>query len=86
MSPTYYKLRRAKLQRRSRLGVEARAKKRMLMGEDWKTFERVLRVAFSPCGRYVSVESPTGWHRCGSERTVRAAIARALWKCRKLTS
>lgn len=65
---------------RGKLGVAARARKRMLIGEDWTTFERMLRVAVSPCGRYISVETPTGWHRCGSERAVRAAIAKALWR------
>ena len=66
--------------RRGKLGVAARARKRMFVGEGWTTFERLLRISVSPCGRYLSVETTTGWHRCGSERAVRAEIAKALWQ------
>ena len=36
--------------------------------------------SFSPCGRYVGLRAINGpWQRCGSERSVRGALANVLW-------
>lgn len=40
-------------------------------------------ISASPCGRFVDIVADGRHALCGSERTVRCAIARALWKARK---
>lgn len=46
----------------------------------WKIHEHLLRFSVSPCGRFVAVRVGESWERCGSERSVRAVLARAIWR------
>lgn len=59
----------------------AKERKRMEEpGQEWTHFEHVLRFAVHPDGRHVSVRVGEQWERCGSERSVRAVLARAIWR------
>jgi hypothetical protein len=43
----------------------------------------VLLVSASPDGRHVAIKASHGrndWHRCGSERAVRGALAGIIWR------
>lgn len=64
---------------RGLLGVAARRRKMAEVGQNWTVHEHLLRFAISPDGRHVALAMPNGWQRCGSERTIRAALARAIW-------
>ena len=71
-SPTYRKARRLRLLQRSRLGVEARDRKRMADPDRaWTHHEHVLRFAVSPCGRYVSLRVGDRWERVRAELSPR---------------
>lgn len=37
----------------------------------------------SPDGRHIALSIDVRWHRCGSERTIRALLARKLWAQRQ---
>jgi len=85
-SPSYRKLRKDRQIAKSRKGVAAKARKRMeAPGEGWTHFEHVLRFAVSPDGRHVSLQMPSGWYRCGSERTIRSKLAKAIYNAAKET-
>ena len=80
-SPSYRKRLKERQIAKSRKGVEAKARKRMeAPGEGWTIHERLLRFAVSPDGRHVSLQMPNGWYRCGSERTIRAKLAKSIWQ------
>lgn len=80
-SPTYRQTRRKKQAERSRNGNEAKASKRMAEpGDGWTRFDVMLSFAVSPDGRHVSLQMPNGWYRCGSERTIRSVLAKAIWR------
>lgn len=79
----------------------AKERKRMESAEAWQIIREVtLRdprngavhhwtISASPCGRYVDIVADGKHAVCGSERTVRCAIARAMWSARirpKMTS
>lgn len=88
-SPTYRKRRRAKLLRRSRLGVQARERQRtqsLREAPGWRRVATViLTVDAAPDGRHIEIEAHGGsgsWRRCGSERAVRGALTRMLWEGR----
>jgi len=83
MSPSYWKRRREKMLARSRKGVAARERKRMEFDPDregWKVAGTYLvRVWAAPDGRSVAMDVSGRTQRCGSERAVRGALARAFW-------
>lgn len=81
-SAKYRKARHDSLSRRGRMGVEARNKKRQEQAAEcggWRTFERLLRFSVSPDGLYIGIQIGDRWERCGSERHVRAALAKSLY-------
>lgn len=88
-SPNYRKRRRERLLQRSRLGVQARERKRLERANEFGSWRRVATVLLvvhaAPDGRHMAINAVHGageWMRCGSERAVRAALARALWGLR----
>lgn len=85
-SPNYRKCRADRQKRKSMAGVAAREKKRLAAAAEcgtWTTRRCEFEASFSPCGRYVGLRAINGqWHRCGSERAVRGALATALWNMR----
>lgn len=85
-SAKYRKARHDRLSRAGKLGVEARNRMRqeqaVAAGAVWRQFETVLHWSVSPDGRYIGLEIGDRWDVCGSERTVRSKLARAM--CRKL--
>jgi len=47
----------------------------------WTTRRVEFEASFSPCGKYVGLRAVNGpWTRCGSERAVRIALGRVLWR------
>ena len=87
-NPTVRRIRRRNdLQRqKSRLGVLARERARRQRAEecgDWRRVATlVLVVTAASDGRSVGLLASGGsspWERCGTERAVRAALARMLW-------
>lgn len=88
-SAKYRKARRDSLSRRGRMGVEARNRMRqeqaVAAGMVWRQFETLLRWSVSPDGRYVGLQIGECWEVCGTERTVRAKLARAMWRKAKKT-
>ena len=88
-SPTYRKRRRERLLRASRAGVAARERNRLARAEESGKWPRVrsllLIVTASPDGRHVGIHAhDTGaWYMCGTERAVRAALAKMLWGSRQ---
>lgn len=46
----------------------------------WTAHEYLLRFSVSPCGRFVGLRVGDAWERCGSERTIRAVLAKAIWR------
>jgi hypothetical protein len=59
-------------------------KRRAARMAGWTHFEHLLRFAVSPDGRHVSLQMPNGWYRCGSERTIRSKLAKAIWNATKV--
>lgn len=70
----------------------AKERKRLARAESWTVIREIdirdprtnnahhWTVSASPCGRYVDILADGRHHVCGSERTVRSAIARVLWR------
>jgi len=85
-SPTYRKARRERMLRASRAGVAARERNRLSRASDCGEWKRVatmvLLVNAAPDGRHVAVKASgrNDWHRCGSERAVRGALAGIIWR------
>ena len=90
MSPTYRKSRRAKLLERSRKGVEARERKRLAFDPDresWRVVRTFLcRLWAAPDGRTVAIYVDGMMVRCGSERAVRAALAKMIYARKPLVN
>lgn len=87
MSPTYYQRRKAKLRASAMAGVRARERKRQASFDYAPCWHQVgvivLTVYAGPDGRTVEIHAhgPTGkWARCGSERSVRGALAKLIWR------
>ena len=88
MNPTRRRMkRRSEIQTaKSRAGVLARERNRMLWAEECGEWTRVktliLVVSAAPDGRNVGLWAAgcgETWQRCGSERAVRGALAKLLW-------
>jgi hypothetical protein len=86
MSPNYYKRLKERRLQRSMAGVRARERKRMERNADCENWKRVrtliLVVHAAPDGRHIALQAHgrDTWHRCGSERSVRGALAKILWE------
>jgi hypothetical protein len=85
MSPNYYQRRRLKAREKAMRGVEARQRKRLADCESapgWRRVRTLLIAVYAhDDGRHVGLRVNGGeWYRCGSERAVRAALARMLYK------
>ena len=84
-SLTYRKRQRERMLRASLAGVAARERNRMARNADCGEWKRVatliLLVNAAPDGRNVAIQASgrTDWHRCGSERAVRGALARMIY-------
>lgn len=62
----------------------AKAENRMAAPtSEWTRFEHLLKFAVSQDGRHVSLQVGDKWVRCGSERTIRALLAMAIWRKRE---
>lgn len=85
MSPNYLKCKREKQLAKSRAGVMARERNRSAMAATDPGWRRVatmmLIVEAAPDGRHVAIHAhgQRDWHRCGSDRAVRVALAKMLW-------
>jgi hypothetical protein len=74
----------------SRAGVEAKARKRMERAAFAGAWPRVFTFLVvghaAPDGKTLALAATGGtgeWRWCGSERAVRAALARVMWRKRK---
>jgi hypothetical protein len=91
-SPTYRKRRRERILRASRAGVAARRRIMQESGPAWSVVREItvrdprsgeVHVwTLSACedGRSVGLCVDGTWSRAGSERTLRAVLARAMWR------
>ena len=83
MSPTYYRKSKSKLHDRAMKGVAGRERKRLALDPgNWRRVFSLLVVGHaSPDGRTLALQahSTRTWHRCGSERAVRGALAKMMW-------
>ena len=96
MSPTYYQRRRERRHRRAMAGVAARERNRLARAAECLAWPivRILTVldpatgqahrwilrAGGERGRLVALEVDGRVSRIGSERTLRAQLARAMWR------
>lgn len=86
MTSTYLRKRRAKLRERAMKGVAARERLRIERVESVGNWQKigVLLVAMkaAPDGKHmaIAVHGRLDWTICGTERAVRSALARAMWK------
>lgn len=84
MSPTYYRKRQARLTARAMKGVAAKERKRLASdpGEWRRVFSLLIVGHASPDGRTLALQahSTRTWYRCGSERAVRGALAKMMWR------
>lgn len=82
-SPNYHKARKQRLLERSIKGVEAKRKLRIKRAKEcseWKRYEYNLVFSVSSDGRHVGLQIVgNNWYRCGSERTIRSLLAKAIW-------
>ena len=47
---------------------------------EWTRHQHLLTFSISPDGRCVGLLMPDGWSKCGSERTIRAKLAKSIWR------
>jgi hypothetical protein len=90
-SPTYRKRRHQRLLRASRAGVAARQMIMQETGPTWRVVREITvrdpasravhnwTLSASDDGRSMGLCVDGRWHRVGSERTLRALLARAMW-------
>lgn len=81
---TRYKQRRRNAMRQKCATMRAaKERKRLAIAAEcgtWATRRCEFEASFSPCGRYVGLRAINGpWTRCGSERSVRGALAKVIW-------
>ena len=91
-SPSYRKRRRERLLRASRAGVAARQRIMQEQGPTWRVVREITvrdpasgavhqwTLSCSDEGRHLALCVDGTWARVGSERTLRALLARAMWK------
>lgn len=69
--------------KRDRALNQAEARRRSMEeapAADWSQHEHLLRYAVSPDGRTVAIQVGEVWRRTCSERTIRAILARAIYR------
>ena len=91
-SPTYRKRRRERCLRASRAGVAARQRIIQEQGPTWRVVREITvrnpqtgeahqwTLSCSDEGRHLALCVNGAWSRVGSERTLRALLARAMWR------
>ena len=91
-SPTYRRRRRERMLRASRAGVAARRRIMQEQGPTWRVVREITvrdpsagsvhEWILSACdnGRDEGLCVDGIWHRAGSERSMRALLARAMWR------
>ena len=84
MSPSYYNRKRDKQLEKSLKGVAARQAKRLAANPvEWRRVFALLVVGHaSPDGRTLALQAHgcADWHKCGSERAVRGALAKMMFR------
>ena len=91
-SPIYRKRRRERMLRASRAGVAARQRIIQEQGPTWRVVREITvhdpstgavhqwTLSCSDEGRHLALCVDGTWSRVGSERTLRALLARAMWR------
>ena len=77
------KLRRDRVLRRCAAMRAAKERKRLALAAEcgaWTRHEYQLVFTIAPDGRAVGLQVGDEWYRCGSERTIRALLAKAIWR------